>query len=100
VEVPDDLVAPRRSQPVAIRFLAAAPGQLPTGRVTRVGALGPALAVEGVVQAETYLSAGTLVRPVRSAGDRQGYVLALAETTVEALDRADRAAASISVEVE
>jgi cysteine synthase A len=100
VEVPEDDVAPRRSQPAAIRFLAAAPRGLPTGRVTRVGALGPALAVEGVVQAETYLSEGTFVRPVRNADDRQGYVLAVAETTVEALERADRAAAAISVEVE
>ena len=34
-ELPDELVLPRFSQPLAIRFLTAEPGPLPTGRVTR-----------------------------------------------------------------
>jgi biotin carboxylase len=98
--VPDELVSPTRSQPLAIRFLTASPGVLPTGRVTRVGALGPVLSAPGVVQAETYLSKGTVVRPVRRAGDRHGYVLAVGDTTVEALDHADRAARLVAVEVD
>ena len=99
-EAPDELVEPRHSQPLAIRFLTAAPGQLPLGRVTRVGALGPTLSAAGVVQAETYLTPGTVVGPVRRAGDRHGYVLAIADTTVEALERADHAAGLVTIEVE
>jgi len=88
------------SQPVAIRFLTADPGPLPTGSVTRVGALGPVLSPHGVVDAETYLSPGTVVVPVRTGDDRHGYVVATGPTTVEALESADHAAALLVVEVE
>lgn len=98
--VPDDLALPRFSQPLAIRFLTAAPGPLQPGRVTRVGALEPVLSAEGVVQAETYLAEGETIRPVRLDGDRRGYVIATAETSVEAVRRADRAAGLLEVEVE
>ncbi len=98
--VPDELVEPQFSQPLAIRFLTASPGPLPTGRVTRIGALGPVLAAEGVVQAETYLALGETIRPVRLDGDRRGYVIAIAGTSVEALERAEHAAALLDVEVE
>jgi biotin carboxylase len=99
-DVPEDAALPRFSQPVAIRFLTASPGRLPTGRVTRVGALGPVLSADGVVDAETYLAPGTLVRPVRDADDRHGYVAATGQTTVHALANADHAAALVVVEVE
>jgi cysteine synthase A len=98
--VPDEIALPRFSQPVALRFLTAGPGPLPVGRVTRVGALGPVLAPEGVVEAETYLSPGTVVAPVRTADDRHGHVIATGPTTVEALARADGAAGLLIVEVE
>jgi biotin carboxylase len=99
-EVPDDAVLPRFSLPVAIRFLTAGPGHLPAGRVTRVGALGPVLSAEGVVEAETYLEPDTLVRRLRDADDRHGYVVATGPTTLEALANADRAAELLVVEVE
>jgi cysteine synthase A len=99
-DVPDELALSRFSQPVAIRFLTAAPGFLPTGSVTRVGALGPVLSAHGVVAAETYLSAGTVVAPVRTADDRHGHVVATGPTTVEALESADHAAGLLVVEVE
>ena len=92
-------VRPRVSQPVAIRYLTASPGQLPTGRVQRVGALAPALSAAGVVEAETYLSPGDVVRPLRTAADRYGHVIAIGPTTVEALDNADHAAGLVGVEV-
>jgi len=98
--VPDDLVAAKRHQPLAIRFLTAQPGPLPTGRVTHVGSLEAVLASPGVVQAETFLQPGELIRPVRLDGDRRGYVIAVAETNLEALDRAQVAAALLEVEVE
>ena len=98
--VPDELVEPRFSQPLAIRFLTASPGPLPTGRVTRIGALGPVLAAPGVVQADTYLALGETIRPVRLDGDRRGYVIAVADTSVEALERAEHAASLLEVEVE
>jgi len=36
---------------------------------------------------------------VRLDGDRRGYVIAVADTSVEALDRAERAAGLLDVEV-
>lgn len=98
--VPDDVALPRFLQPLAIRFLTAAPGPLPTGLVTRVGPLDAVLAAPGVVQAETYLTEGETIRPVRLDGDRRGYVIATAGTSIEALARAEAAARLIEVEVE
>ena len=40
---------------------------------------------EGVVQADTYLQIGETIRPVRRDGDRRGYVIAIADTSDEAL---------------
>ena len=97
--VPDEVAWPQFSQPLAIRFLTAEPGPLPTGRVTRIGSLEPVLAASGVVQAATYLQIGETIRPVRLDGDRRGYVIALADTSDEALRRAEAAARLLTVEV-
>ena len=91
-ELPDELVLPHFQQPLAIRFLTAEPGPLPTGRVMRVGPLDKVLAFPGVVQADTYLVEGETIRPVRVDGDRRGYVIATADTNLEALERAEAAA--------
>jgi biotin carboxylase len=99
-DVPDALVRARHVQPLAIRFLTADPGPLAPGRVVSVGSLEPVLAAEGVVQAETFLEVGETIRPVRRDGDRRGYVIAVAETASEALERAERAAGLFAVEVE
>jgi len=98
--VPDALARPQAQQPLAIRFLTASPGPLPTGRVTAIGSLDRVLAAPGVVQAETYLQVGETIRPVRLDGDRRGYVIAVADTNVEALQRAEAAARLFQVEVE
>ena len=98
--VPDELVLPRFVQPLAIRFLTAQPGPLPAGTVKRIGSLEPVLAASGVVQADTYLQVGETIRPVRLDGDRRGYVIATAGTSVEALARAEAAAKLLEVEVE
>jgi biotin carboxylase len=98
--VPDEVALPRFTQPLAIRFFTAEPGPLPTGRVTRVGELDAVLASEGVVQADTYLQVGETIRPVRRDGDRRGYVIAIADTSEEALRRAEHAARKLHVDVE
>jgi biotin carboxylase len=98
--VPDEVALPRFTQPLAIRFFTAEPGPLPTGRVTRVGELDAVLASEGVVQADTYLQVGETIRPVRRDGDRRGYVIAIADTSEEALRRAEHAASKLHVAVE
>ena len=98
--VPDELVTPRFSQPLAIRFLTAEPGPLPTGRVRRIGPLDDVLALPGVVQADLYLEEGEVIRPVRLDGDRRGYVIAVADTNLEALERAETAASLVDVEVD
>jgi biotin carboxylase len=98
--VPDELVLPRFTQPLAIRFLTAAPGPLPTGKVVSVGTLDKVLAFPGVVQADVFLQQGETIRPVRLDGDRRGYVIAVADTNVEALERAEAAARLVDVVVE
>jgi len=100
VEVPDAVCRPARQQPLAIRFLTAQPGPLPTGTVRSIGTLDRVLAFPGVVQAELYLQEGETIRPVRLDGDRRGYVIAVAETNLEALERAEAAARLVDVEVE
>jgi biotin carboxylase len=99
-EVPDELVRPRFVQPLAIRFLTAAPGPLPTGRVRSVGGLTRVLSAPGVVQADVFLRDGEEIRPVRLDGDRRGYVIAVADTSIEALDRAETAARLFDVRVD
>ncbi|MDP8911177.1 MAG: ATP-grasp domain-containing protein [Actinomycetota bacterium] len=99
-EVPDELVRPRFDQPLAIRFLTADPGPLPTGRVRSVGTLERVRAFPGVVQADVFLEEGEVIRPVRLDGDRRGYVIATGETSVEALERAEAAARLVDVDVE
>ena len=98
-EVPDELVRPKFAQPLAIRFLTAEPGPLPTGRVERVGTLEKVLAFPGVVEADVFLQEGETIRPVRLDGDRRGYVIATGETNLAALERAEAAARLLDVEV-
>ena len=57
------------------------------------------LAFPGVVQAEVYLQLGETIRPVRLDGDRRGYVIAIGDTNLEALERAEAAARLLDVEV-
>ena len=98
--VPDELARPRFQQPLAIRFLTAEPGPLPTGKVRSWSGLERVLAFPGVVQADVFLTEGEEIRPVRLDGDRRGYVIAVGETNVEALERAEAAARLLDVEVE
>ncbi len=98
--VPDALVTPSRSQPLAVRFLTAEPGPLPAGTVTSYSGLERVRAFPGVVQAEVYFTVGETIRPVRLDGDRRGYVLATGDTNLEALERAEAAALLLDVEVE
>jgi biotin carboxylase len=99
-KAPDELVHPQRQQPLAIRFLTAEPGPLPTGRVRSVSGLERVLAFPGVVQADVFLQEGEEIRPVRLDGDRRGYVIAVGETNLEALERAEAACKLLDVEVE
>jgi biotin carboxylase len=95
--VPDELVAPRFQQPLAVRFLTASPGPLPTGVVDSVGPLEKALAFPGVLRIDTWIEPGETIRPVQTDGDRRGYVIALGDTNLEALERAEAAAGLIDV---
>jgi biotin carboxylase len=97
--VPDELVTPRVQQPLAISFLTAEPGPLPTGKLVRVDGLDKVLAFPGVVEADLYFQEGETIRPVQVDGDRRGYVIALADTNVEAVERAEAAARLLDVEV-
>jgi biotin carboxylase len=100
IEVPDELVRPQRQQPLAIRFLTAEPGPLPAGVVRRIGTLDRVLSAPGVVQAEVFLGEGDVIRPVRLDGDRRGYVIAVADTNLQALERAEEAARLVDIVVD
>jgi biotin carboxylase len=97
--VPDELVEPERQQPMAISFLTADPGPLPTGKLVRVEGLDKVLAFPGVVEADLYFQEGETIRPVRVDGDRRGYVIALGSTNFEAVERAEAAARLLDAEV-
>ena len=99
-EAPDELVMPRHSRPTAIRFLTARPGPLPVGKVTKVSGIDRVLRAPGVVQADVFLQEGETIRPVRLDGDRRGYVIAVGQTNVQALERAEAAARLLYVETE
>jgi biotin carboxylase len=99
-EIPDAVARPRFGQPLAVKFLTARPGPLPTGRVKRVGGLERVQAFPGVVQADVFLTVGETIRPVRLDGDRRGYVIAIGSTNLEALERAESAARLLHVEIE
>jgi hypothetical protein len=100
LEIPEALLRPRFQQPFAISFLTAEPGVLPTGKVRRVEGLGRAEAFPGVVRVETYIQPGETIRPVQVDGDRRGYVIALGDTNLDALERAEAASRFVDVEVE
>ncbi len=95
--VPDELVTPQHQQPLAIRFLTAEPGPLPTGVVRSVGPLDKALAFPGVERVDTWIEPGETIRPVQTDGDRRGYVIARGATNLDALERAEAAASLIDV---
>jgi hypothetical protein len=96
-ELPRELVEPRFQQPLAIRFLTASPGPLPTGVVERVGPLDAARAAPGVVRVDAWIEPGETIRRVQIAGARRGYVIAVGDTNLQALERADAAARLIDV---
>ncbi len=98
--VPDDLVLPKTEQPMAISFLTARPGPLPTGKLVSFSGLERVQAFPGVVEAELYLQEGETINPVQVDGDRRGYVIAVGATNFDAIERAESAARLLDVEVE
>jgi len=99
-EVPDEMIRPRFSKPLAIRFFTSSPGPLPSGKVKSIGGLERVLASTGVVQADMFIAVGDTIRPVRVDADRRGYVIAVGDTNVQALERAEAATRKLYVEVE
>jgi biotin carboxylase len=97
--VPDELVEPKMQQPMAISFLTAEPGPLPTGKLVDVSGLDKVLAFPGVVEADLYFQEGETIRPVQVDGDRRGYVIAVGSTNLDAVERAEAAARLLDVEV-
>jgi biotin carboxylase len=97
--VPDALVEPKVQQPMAISFLTAEPGPLPTGKLVDVSGLDKVLAFPGVVEADLFFQEGETIRPVQVDGDRRGYVIALGTTNIDAVERAEAAARLLDVQV-
>ena len=98
--VPDELLRPKVQQPMAVSFLTAEPGPLPTGKLVRVSGIDRVKAFPGVVEADLYFRDGETIRPVQVDGDRRGFVIALGATNLDAVERAEAAARLLDVEVE
>ena len=97
--VADELVQPRRQQPAAVRFVRRDSAVPSEGLVSHVGSADKVLAFPGVVGVELYVREGETVGGRRAEGP-QGYVVATADTNVEALERATAAARLVDVVVE
>lgn len=83
IEIPE----PEPAGGACVRFLVP-----PEGVLEEIGGLEEALAVDGVVDARVYRSAGWRFGPLRRGNDRAGFVLARGANRDDALARADRAA--------
>ena len=98
--VSDDMLKARFHRPLAVSFLTASPGVLPTGTVVAVEGLEQVRRSAGVIQADTYIQIGEIIQPVQVDADRRGYVIATADTAREALKLARQATLHLRVEIE
>jgi len=86
--VSDNMITPRFHRPLAIRFLTASPGILPTGTVTAVEGLDRVRSSAGVLEADLYIQIGETIREVQVDADRRGYIIATADEPQAALELA------------
>lgn len=97
--ITDAAIEPRFQRPLAIRFLTASPGILPTGQVVSVTGLEAVRSSPGILEADLYIQTGETIHPVQVDADRRGYIIATADDTQAALELAQRAARELRVEV-
>jgi len=97
--ITDAMVEPRFQRPIAIRFLTASPGILPTGTVTSVAGLDHVCESNGVLEAGLYIQPGETIRPVQVDADRRGYIIATADDPLAALELAQQASLRLRVRV-
>ena len=98
--VTDAMIEPRFDRPIAIRFLTASPGILPTGKVVGITGLDRVRTAPGVLEADLYIQIGETIHPVQVDADRRGYVIATADNANAALELAQQATHQLHVEVE
>jgi biotin carboxylase len=96
--VGDDLVTAVHERPIAIRFLTADPGFLPTGTVRAIGRLEDVRSAPGVLDAGLYFGVGATLNPVRVDADRYGYVIATGVSARDALSNAEAGVRRLRVE--
>jgi biotin carboxylase len=97
--VTDAMVEARFHRPLAVSFLTAGPGILPTGTVVAIDGLDRVRSAPGVLQADLYMQIGETIHPVHVDADRRGYVIATAADPHEALELARQASRHLRVEV-
>lgn len=95
--VTDDMITPLFRRPLAIRFLTAAPGILPTGTVAAIEGLDLIRASPGVLDAGLYIQQGETINPVQVDADRRGYIIATAGNPQAALELAQDASRHLRV---
>ena len=97
--VSDDMLTPRFQRPIAIRFLTASPGILPTGTVTGIEGLERIRSSPGVLDAGLYFHIGETIKPVQVDADRRGYIITTANDPQAALQLANEASQHLRVQV-
>jgi biotin carboxylase len=97
--ITDAMITMRFHRPIAISFLTASPGILPTGTVLSIDGLDRVRASPGVLQADVYIQIGETIHPVQVDADRRGYVIATADDASEALELARRATHHLQIDV-
>src|SRR2546426_167559 len=69
-EVPDEMIQPRFSKPLAIRFFTSSPGPLPSGKVKSIGGPARRLASAGVLQGHVFIAVRRHIPPARRGPQR------------------------------
>ena len=99
IAVSDDMVTPDFHRSIAIRFLTASPGILPTGIVTAVEGFDRVRTSPGVLEAGLYIQLGETIKPVQVDADRRGYIIATSDDPQRALELATAASRHLRVRV-
>lgn len=97
--ISDETLTQRFQRPLAIRFLTASPGILPTGIVAKVEGLRQVRTSPGILDAGLYIQPGETIKPVQVDADRRGYIIATAADPYLALQLANDASRHFRVHI-
>jgi biotin carboxylase len=94
-EVHVEIAEPKFAKGAVLRFFTP-----PCGKVSKIEGISAAKAINGIFELEVFIKEGGIIPPLRSAGDRVGYLISYAENRKEALRVADKAEKTVKFQVE